>query len=326
MIDRTPRGAALLGQYSEEEVLDTLLALLPTSGGKDVGPGDDGAVLSLSGPLIATTDSMVRGTDWRDDWSSPADVASKCLTQNLADVAAMGAQPRSVLLSLVADPATPFAWVVDFARAFGQAARRAGVDVAGGDLSGAPSGTLMLSVTAFGQLAGQAPVLRSGAQPGDVVALAGTLGMSGAGLLLLQSRSMPDQARTDSALIAAHLSPRAPIEQGPVAAAAGAHAMIDISDGLLRDADRIGRASGVLVDLRVAALAPFAHPLTEALSADDALECVLTGGEEHSLLACFPDGMPLPPGWQVIGRIRPGLGVALDGEPAVAAGWDHFAG
>ncbi|MEO7071192.1 MAG: AIR synthase related protein, partial [Nostocoides sp.] len=122
-----------------------LAAIFPSFAGaaRDlVGPGDDAAVVGVtSGSIVATPDSMVRGRDWLDVWSSAADVAVKCLTQNLADVVAMGAVPTSLLLSLIADPATPVAWVADFARAMGAEAALHDVTVVGGDLSSAPAGT-----------------------------------------------------------------------------------------------------------------------------------------------------------------------------------------
>lgn len=311
-----------LAEVSEEEVLATILPLLPRRAQDPVGPGDDAAVLATAGRLIATTDTMVRGRDWLDEWSSPAEVAGKCLTQNLADVAAMGGRPTSVLVTIVADPATPMWWVGEFAQALGREAAAAGVGVAGGDLSSAPVGTLVVSVVAFGELDGVEPVLRSGARAGDIVAVAGSLGRSAAGLLLLRSGLV----ETGSPLVAAHRHPVAPIAQGPVAARAGASAMIDISDGLLRDGDRVGRASSVLLDLSADSLAWYAAELESEVSADDALECVLTGGEEHSLLACFPADATLPDGWRVVGMVRPGLGVALDGVAVAPAGWDHFGG
>jgi thiamine-monophosphate kinase len=97
--------------------------------------------------------------------------------------------------------------------------------------------------------------------------------------------------------------------------------MLDLSDGLLRDGDRIARASGVRLALETDLLAPDVDPLAEVVG-EQALECVLAGGEEHSLLATFP-AQP-PNGWRVIGRVEDGEGITLDGEPQSARGWDHF--
>jgi hypothetical protein len=179
--------AQTLGGLSEEGLLGSIFPFFTPQPGLLVGPGDDAAVVAASGPVVATTDAMVRGRDWLDQWSSASDVGSKLLTQNLADLAAMGAVGTSVLITLVADPATPVAWARDFAKAVGEGAALARVAVAGGDLSSAPPGVLLVSITALGDLQGRAPVLRSGARPGHTVAVCGPLGRSAAGLRLLET-------------------------------------------------------------------------------------------------------------------------------------------
>ena len=317
-----------LADVSEGALLAELFPLLRGGPALPVGPGDDAAVLTTGPSTVATTDSMVRGRDWLDEWSGPGDVAVKLLTQNLADVAAMGARPTAVLLSLVADPQAPADWVVEFARVLGERARSSGpqgVAVAGGDLSSAPAGVLVLSMTALGDLEGRLPVLRSGARPGDVVAVCGTLGLSGAGLALLEAgadpHSRPPGIRTSC--LEHHLRPTAPLAEGPRAAEAGATSMIDLSDGLLRDGHRVAEASGVRLALEAGALEPHVRSLAGAVGDDAALECVLAGGEEHSLLATFP-GEP-PEGWAAIGLVETGGGVTLDGAPQQPRGWDHFA-
>jgi thiamine-monophosphate kinase len=314
-----------LADVSEGSLLAEIFPFFAPSEDLLVGPGDDAAVLRTTGPVVATTDSMVRGRDWLDAWSSASDVAAKVLTQNLADVAAMGGVATSVLVALVAEPALPAAWAVDLARALGQCADRAGVVVAGGDLSSAGAGTVVVSLTALGDLRGVRPVLRSGARPGDTVAVCGTLGRSAAGLALLQSgadpRTAPDGIQGQC--IAHHLRPVAPLEAGPRAARAGATAMLDVSDGLLRDGSRIAAASGVRLDLEAALLAADVEPLGEAVG-EQAEGCVLAGGEEHSLLATFAGD--LPDGWRPLGRVVDGAGVSLDGVAQEPRGWDHFTG
>ena len=295
-----------------------------------LGPGDDAAVLAApGGSVVATTDTMVRDRDWRDDWSGPGDVGAKVVAQNLADVAAMGARPTGVLVTLVADPDTAVDWVLDFTDAVARACADAGVAVLGGDLSSAGAGTLMVSVTALGDLEGRDPVRRSGARPSDVVAVAGTLGLSDAGWRLLRE----GRPEADPEAVAVHRRPRPPLALGPAAALAGASAMLDVSDGLLRDGGRIGRASGVVLDLDSAALAPDLARLTPALGERDARRAVAEGGEEHSLLATFPPDATLPEGFRVIGTVceEPppaiqgrGSGVTVDGRPARGLGWDHF--
>jgi thiamine-monophosphate kinase len=292
-----------------------------------VGPGDDAAVLALTAGngqarLVATTDAVVRGRDWQDSWSTAEDVGAKVAAQNLADVAAMGARPVALLVTLVADPQTPVEWVTALARGLAAVTSAAGCEVVGGDLSSASPGVLMVSVTALGSLDVGEPVLRSGAEPGDVVAVAGSLGLAAAGWRLLVEGREPEDAEA----VARQRRPQPPLHLGPVAAAAGATSMIDLSDGLLRDGGRVARASEVLIDLSAAALAPFLERLTPVLGSVGARECVLAGGEEHSLLATFASEAAVPDGFSVIGAVREGRGVAIDGIPEQVRGWDHFGG
>jgi thiamine-monophosphate kinase len=312
---------ATLADLSEDALLALMVPLLGAGPPGGLGPGDDAALVSApDGAVVATTDAMVRGRDWRDAWSSGSDVGAKAVAQNLADIAAMGARPTGLLVTLVADPATSVAWVLQFARGLGEAAQAAHTPVVGGDLSSAPAGTLLACVTALGCLDGHAPVLRSGARPGHVVAVAGTLGLAAAGWQLLES----GQAHTHPQAVACQLRPNPPIRLGPVAAQAGASAMLDISDGLLRDAARLADASNVRLDLDPAALQEDVDRIVPALPAEQALECVLAGGEEHSLLATFPDALPV--GWRAVGRVSDGAGVTLGGRQQRPRGWDHFAG
>jgi thiamine-monophosphate kinase len=314
-----------LGEVGEDGLLSVIFPLLPGGQARDrvlVGPGDDTALLSTpGGSVLATTDAMVRGRDWLDEWSSGADVGGKAVAQNIADIAAMGGVPTGLLVTLVADPGMPVSWVRDFTTGLAEAAGEAGVPVLGGDLSSAPQGVVVVSVTALGDCNGRQPVLRSGAQVGDVLAVCGSLGHSGAGLLLLER----GQAALAPRLVDYHRRPRPPYEQGPVAAQAGASAMLDISDGLARDAGRIGRASGVGIELDEALLADDLRQLEEVLTAEEARGCVVAGGEEHSLLACFPSEAGLPKSWRRIGEVVAGSGVLLGGLP-VTGGWDHFGG
>ena len=309
-----------LADVEEQQLLDTVLPRFATSDDVLIGPGDDTALLRVrSGAALATTDTMVLGRDWLDEWSDGADVGHKLVVQNVADIAAMGGRCTGLLVTLVADEQTRLQWVADFTAGVADAARDAGTAVVGGDLSSAPPGTRMVSITALGELDDGPAVLRSGARPGDVVAVHGTLGRAAAGLLLLQ-RDQPD---VDADLVLAQRRPSTAYEQGPVAARAGATAMLDISDGLLRDGGRIARASAVRLDLDPAALAGDIRALSAAVGAADAETCVLTGGEEHSLLATFPRGA-LPPGWREIGAVLPGSGITVGSREHTRVGWDHF--
>ena len=323
MDERTGAAEPTLADVGEDGLLSVIFPLLPGGPGVLIGPGDDTALLSTpGGSVLATTDAMVRGRDWLDEWSTGADVGVKTVAQNIADIAAMGGVPTGLLVTLIADPRTSLAWVRDFTAGLAQAAREAGVPVLGGDLSSAPEGVLVVSVTALGECEGREPVRRSGAQVGDALALCGSLGHSAAGLLLLQR----GQSGLAPELASYHRRPRPPHEQGPVAARAGATAMLDVSDGLGRDAGRIARASGVRIEIDEALLRDDVAALKHVVSQDEAWCCVTEGGEEHSLLACFPSGARLPEGWRQIGKVVAGSGVLLRGRLVVRGGWDHFGG
>jgi thiamine-monophosphate kinase len=317
-----------LGGLGEAGVLRRIFPLLPAGDSTLLGPGDDAAVVAApDGRVVVSTDLLVEGRDFRRDWSSGQDVGWKAAVQNLADLAAMGAVPTALVVGLAAPPDLPVAWAEGLARGFAEACEGTGAGVVGGDLSSA--GEVVVAVTALGDLQGRPPVRRDGARPDDVVAVAGPLGRSGAGLALL----VAGRGEAAPGLVEAHRRPRPPLEAGPAAARAGATAMIDVSDGLVTDLGRVADASGVTVDLDPAPLAAAAAALglDDAAGLDEhrALHWVLAGGEDHALAACFPPGVPLPPGFVVVGRVRPrdeGRDVVLAGEPLDAhRGWDHFA-
>ena len=327
-----------LGDAGEAGVLAEVFAALadqPTDG-VVVGAGDDTAFLRApSGSVLATTDTMVRGRDWLDEWSGPQDVGVKVVTQNLADLASMGGVGTGLLVTLVAPPDLPLAWARGLTEGVAWAAARAGVPVIGGDLSSAPAGTVTVTVAALGELGEgvERPVLRSGARPADVLAVSGPLGRSGAGWQLLRAGADPAGGRTTrahEAALAHHRRPLTDLTQGPVAARAGATAMIDVSDGLVRDADRVARASGVLLELDEGAVHALADALAPVVGQDEAVRQVLSGGEEHELLATFPDPAAVPDGWVVLGYAVeadvPGVRLAGRRLDPSAGGWDHFGG
>ncbi len=342
--DDVPEGA-VLGDLGEAGVLQAILPSAPRSRAVVLGPGDDAALVAApDGQVVATTDLLVEGRDFRRDWGSGADVGWKAAAQNLADVAAMGAHPSALLMGLAAPPDLPVAWARELMEGLAACCEPWGVGLAGGDLSAAHE--VVVAVTALGDLRGAAPVRRDGARPGDVVALAGVLGHSGAGLALLTEgleESDLAHAGYPARALAAPRRPAPPLSAGPAAALAGAHALMDVSDGLLRDAGRIAAASGVVVDLDESAL-DVEHPLLMAVGTlldegveprERCLRWVLTGGEDHGLLATFAPGAALPEGFRAIGTVREvgsvlgttkGPTVLMDGRPLAAfgGGFDHF--
>lgn len=317
---------------------------LPPNARTLVGIGDDAAVLATpDGRVVATTDFLLEGRHFRRDWSSAADVGHKAAARSLADCAAMGAEPSALLVALAAPPDLPVSWARELAEGLAAECARAGASVIGGDTARADS--VLLAVTGLGDLGGRKPVLRSGARPGDLVAVTGPLGHAAAGLALLTA-GLTAGVDADP-LVREHLRPAPPYEAGPEAAALGATALIDVSDGLLADLGHVAAASGVQIRLASDGLRPEkslqaaarkisertgspSRPAPPATPADVAREWVLTGGEDHSLVATFPAGTRLPPRWRVLGEVgpgvaEPGLAVVIDGRPRTGAlGWDHF--
>jgi thiamine-monophosphate kinase len=364
---------AELGEFG---LIAALSEWLPPGPRTVVGIGDDAAVLAVpGGQVVASTDFLLEGRHFRRDWSSGRDVGHKAAARSLADIAAMGAVPTALLVALAAPPDLPVSWAREFAA--GLAAECARVHppagIVGGDTARADA--VLLAVTALGDMSGRPVVPRGGAVPGDVVAVAGPLGHAAAGLALLSAglagAGLAGAGLAGAGLVgaglagdpawaplaAAQLRPAPPYDAGPEAADLGAHAMIDVSDGLLADLGHIADASGVQINVDSAAAfsAQAGSPLLEAARAVQmarrnfplgrtgtgttpehadaqqgaqqlALRWVLTGGEDHSLVAAFPPDVTLPPRWTVIGAVREGGGVLVDGTPqAGRTGWDHFA-
>ena len=316
----TPRQPRTVGEVGEFDLIDQLVGRLPAGVGVLLGSGDDAAVVAApDARVVASTDLLVEGRHFRRDWSEPYDVGRKAAAQNLADLAAMGAVPTALLVGLAAPGSLPADWALSLADGLREECETVGASVVGGDV--ARSETLTLAVTALGSLEGREPVTRSGARPGDVVAVTGRLGWAAAGHAVL-SRGF----RSPRVLVEAHRRPSPPYAQGPLAAKLGATAMIDVSDGLVQDLGHIASRSGVQIDI---ASGVFEVPevfldTARALTADP-LTWLLAGGEDHALAACFPSGVDLPEGWLVVGRVTEGEGVLVDGAPYDGpGGWQAF--
>ena len=378
----------------------------------EVGPGDDCAVLTPSTErTVVTTDTLVQNQDFMDPWpggfggtrSGGYEVGRKSATQNLADVAAMGARPVSLFASLSLPGETLYGWVEDFARGLVDGVRACGAEdctIAGGDMGA--SGEISVTVTALGRT--DRPVLRSGAQAGDTLALAGRTGWADAGLRLLLNplsrpamvllkgiangglshEPLPEIPLSEGLLdligtlnsaeaaemleaceraIDAQMRPVSPVPLGEAARDAGANAMLDVSDGLVKDSGRIARASGVqihldeaAVDALAAPLLPVARLLLTIVEHNEGAESpaslarafVLGGGEDHGLLATFP--AEVPEGFTTLGSCRVdragrahsadplagghyGAGhrgslaagaVLMNGVPLSELGWEHY--
>lgn len=282
-----------------------------------LGPGDDAAVVNApDGRVVVSTDLLLEGRHFRRNWSSAYDVGRKAAAQNLSDIAAMGAVPTSLVVGLGLPADLPAEWVDGLADGLRDECAVVGASVVGGDVTRCD--LVVLGVTALGDLGGRAAVTRSGARPGQVVAVTGRLGYAAAGLALLE-------AGLDGEAVDAHRRPRPPYDKGPEAAELGASAMLDVSDGLVQDLGHLAEAGGVGIELD-----PAAFPLGEAVVAAakelgvDPLEWVLAGGEDHALAAVFPADVRLPAHWTVVGRVVEGEGVQVRGRVIELKGWDHF--
>lgn len=329
----------------ERELLARIFPLIPQGVSTLLGPGDDSAVVSApDGRVVVSTDVLVEGRHFRRDWSTGVDVGWRAAVQNLADIAAMGAEPTAIVVALVIPSDVSAEWVEDLARGLELACGPLGVGVVGGDLSG--GGELVVSVTVLGNLRGANPVVRSGASVGDLVVHAGVRGHGAAGYALLMAGCGGRDGAVgcaagspDRELMADFLRPNPPVELGRRAAAAGVTAMIDVSDGLLLDAERLAVASGVVIDVdpvarsfgaELALLSPVA-----ARTGHDAEHWILTGGEDHGLLATIHPDASLPEGFHVIGEVRAADAVEAEARPVLVGGlepavetwgWDHGVG
>ncbi|OMC41870.1 thiamine-phosphate kinase [Mycobacterium sp. IS-2888] len=309
-----------LARLGEFAVIDRLVRGRRQPDGVLLGPGDDAALVSAGdGRTLVSTDVLVQDRHFRLDWSTPHDVGRKAIAQNAADIEAMGARATAFVVGFGAPGDTRAADVDALVDGLWDEAARIGAGIAGGDLVSCPQ--WVLSVTVLGDLDGRAPVLRSGAHAGSVLAVAGELGRSAAGYALWHNGIGGfDELRRR------HLVPEPPYGAGATAASAGAEAMIDVSDGLVADLRHVAEASGVGIDLSTAALAVDRDALAAAAAAAgaDPWSWVLAGGEDHALAACFAG--PAPAGWRVVGRVHDGPArVLVDGaEWSGYAGWQSY--
>jgi len=320
-------SAETIASVGENESLRRTISRLNASDYALVGPGDDCAVVRTEhGSFVVTTDTMVQDHDFKLEWSSWFDLGWKAVATNVSDVAAMGARPTTLVVALIAPTSTLVADLEAFADGLREACLQLapGCAVVGGDL--ASGSQVVISVTAHGDLEGRAPVLRSGAVVGDMLAIGGTLGQAACGLELLMSNN-DDAASAYNEWVDVQRRPQPPVALGIVAADAGATSMLDVSDGLAKDASRIARASRVDIVIDASQLIGFEAVLegaAQALSLANphlvemgrpnlAAEAycrkwVLTGGEDHGLLATFPSGVTLPRGFKRIGEVRAAAG------------------
>lgn len=297
--------------------------------------GDDAAVVRGGGFAVISVDTMVDGVHFRLGELSAAEVGHRALAGALSDLAAMGASAGEAYLALSAPAGTAEEELLALGAGAGALAQRCGVSIVGGDLTRAAA--LTVTFTVVGWTADPAALVgRDGARPGDSVCVTGTLGGSGAGLAVIEARAgagLPEATR--AALRVAYAQPLPRLEAGAALAGLGATAMIDLSDGLASDATQIARASGVAIELSLAAL-PLCPGLPEVAAE---LDCdpgafAATAGEDYELCVCLPPrlarelagsrsglgGLPLT----IVGSVRAGApGVAFSDYDGELSGYEH---
>jgi thiamine-monophosphate kinase len=294
--------------------------------------GDDAAafVPPAGEAVVVSSDASVEGIHFRREWMRWETVGYRAAAGALSDLAAMAAAPIGIVVSAALPPELADDTVIALGRGVGEALAVAGGTILGGDLSASP-GAVFLDVTVFGHT--PAPVLRSGAVPGDEVWVTGTLGGAADAVRDLVRQLEPSPA---SLRAFEHPTPRI-AEAAWLAERVGVHAMIDLSDGLVRDGRHVARASGaaLVIDVEAVPLPPQLEAIREAPAGRS---LALAGGEDYELLLTAPAGaiQPLATEFEAgfgipltrIGRVEEGRGLHLEGAEELEAlrGFDHFAG
>jgi thiamine-monophosphate kinase len=314
-------------RLGEFELIDRLAARLeaPKIPGAQ-GIGDDCAAIPAEGGfLLLTCDAAVEGRHFLPGVTPWLDVGWRIATANVSDIVACGGKPGAVLASLGVPAEFPPQSLEAVYDGLADAARHYGFDVLGGNVSGSEALWIDLFMT------GRAPrfISRRGARPGDLVVVTGPLGDSAAGLELLRARTKAaENPAYAAALVQRHLRPLARMDLVE-ALQATATAAIDVSDGLAAELHHLAGRSGVRIAIERGRV-PYSNELEQFAAARgrDPVQIALQSGEEYELVFTVPPGGGLVPfgglGTRIIGEVQAGAGVAMDGEPLLALGWDHL--
>jgi thiamine-monophosphate kinase len=303
---------------SESELIAALTAVFKLSDSNVlenvlIGIGDDGAVIAPSShKSVLAADMAVEGVHFNRNWSTLREIGAKITAANLADIYAMGGEPKYLLVSAGLTSDFGISEITELATGIAEEAALVGASVVGGDISRADQ--LVISISVFGEV--ENPITRSGAKVGDSVIISGLPGKSAAGLIQLQS------GITESPYVSAHKKPV--VNYQLAKKFQGVNAMCDISDGLLSELNHIASASGVGIELdsKLITETPGFKDL-EAATKGDIWEVVLSGGEDHVFVATTSG--EVPQGAYVIGKVVSGTGVKVSGISKLPAiGFRHF--
>ena len=303
---------------SESELIAALAAVFKHSDANVrenvlIGIGDDGAVVAPSSrKSVLAADMAIEGVHFNREWSTLGEIGAKITAANLADIYAMGGEPKYLLVSAGLTADFGIAQVTELAKGIAEEAALVGASVVGGDISRAEQ--LVISISVFGEV--ENPITRSGAKVEDSVIISGLPGISAAGLLQLQS------GITESTFVSAHKKPT--VNYQLAKKFHSVNAMCDVSDGLLSELNHIASASGVGIELdsKLIAEIPGFKEL-EAATDVDIWEVVLSGGEDHVFVATT--SADIPEGAYVIGKVVSGTGLKVSGISKLPAiGFRHF--
>jgi thiamine-monophosphate kinase len=303
---------------SESELIAALTAVFKSSDASIrervlIGIGDDGAVIApSSSKSVLAADMAVEGVHFNRKWSTLREIGAKITAANLADIYAMGGEPKYLLVSAGLTANFGISEITELATGIAEEAALVGATVVGGDISRAEQ--LVISISVFGEV--EKPVTRSGAKPGDSVIISGLPGKSAAGLVQLKS------GITESDFISAHKKPV--VNYQLAKKFQGVNSMCDVSDGLLSELNHIASASGVGIELdsKLITEIPGFKEL-EAATKEDIWELVLSGGEDHVFVATTSSD--IPEGAHLIGKVVSDTGVKVSGISKLpATGFRHF--